>query len=917
MKNKDLLNEAKNIKDNKTKKRIIIIVLGIIFFLVPFVQFSHLFFSDKVFVSGDGLQFFTFTLYGSHSIFNGDLFMWNRFLANGVPYYPPNFVYPLSILLSFLPEKMFVFSFYGAHLAIGGVFFYLYLKEVECSEVVAICTSIIYVLSTHLGGLRKSHMVIIATIIYLPVILYFIENYIKTHKFKWLVYSSIFMAIQFFMGFWQSSLYSNIIVFIYLISIEVRNKKISIKWIKDISGWLTLYIGLIMVQLIPTFQIISEYSKSGSSNVSLDFFKSYSIHPFKALMMIFPNLFGENIYQSLGPMLSSEFDIELFLGVALFSTMIFGISKYYKEDRFKLIIAILVGTFIFAANAHIPGLSPILYKIPIIGGFRVPSRILFIFIFFTYVLCAMTLSKIRSKNDIKEYVKFNKFFFIILISIVVILSLAAITAVFNIVPEGERIEFIIRYYSMVKLVFMPAIIAIGAIFFIMSLILTLKDNAKIFKSISLVSLMVILITSVTILETNKYQSTSVSADIEKLKVSELDVQIRNDLGNKKIWEADTIPDKYIESIIFANSQMTKHYMGINSYMPFNNPRLSKLFTNKAILNPQINLSGLFINFIDSKNNLYMQNDLLSMLGIKYILDPSNIINKDGSILKRGTLETKIYNNKQIEIPGSSELFVFSDNIKLESNTWYRFDLSIDTNVIPELFYLDFQGGPSYDNAEQNKSVLIKKGFNKYSGYIMSGDVSVAEFPTQLRIITNAISKIVVSDLNITKIETTEEKGVYIPYKTKENISIYENLNAKDILFSPEEVQSIDNVEEIYDNVYNFSLDKISYIENTKNYVCSDTEINVLSFDNNQITAKLKSEGHSFVNFSQNYFPGWKATIDGKEVPVKLVNGLIQGVEIPQGEFVLQFKFVPVVFYISAGISFLTLLISLYLIIKKK
>ena len=49
----------------------------------------------------------------------------------------------------------------------------------------------------------------------------------------------------------------------------------------------------------------------------------------------------------------------------------------------------------------------------------------------------------------------------------------------------------------------------------------------------------------------------------------------------------------------------------------------------------------------------------------------------------------------------------------------------------------------------------------------------------------------------------------------------------------------------------------------------------------------------------------------------MVNGLIQGIEVPEGDSTIEFKFQPISIYIGGAVSILTLAIALFVIIKEK
>jgi hypothetical protein len=49
-------------------------------------------------------------------------------------------------------------------------------------------------------------------------------------------------------------------------------------------------------------------------------------------------------------------------------------------------------------------------------------------------------------------------------------------------------------------------------------------------------------------------------------------------------------------------------------------------------------------------------------------------------------------------------------------------------------------------------------------------------------------------------------------------------------------------------------------------------------------------GGTFLVFATNAYPGWTAAVDGNEVPVRIVNGALMGLEVPEGSHQIEFSF---------------------------
>jgi hypothetical protein len=106
----------------------------------------------------------------------------------------------------------------------------------------------------------------------------------------------------------------------------------------------------------------------------------------------------------------------------------------------------------------------------------------------------------------------------------------------------------------------------------------------------------------------------------------------------------------------------------------------------------------------------------------------------------------------------------------------------------------------------------------------------------------------------------------------------------------EEMQALDNF-----NPADTAIIQTAYRKNLNNQTSWSGEgtIELVKNDNDIIEYRSNSNSNQFAVFSEIFYTaGWKAFIDGKQVPISKVNYVLRGVSIPAGTHTIQFKFEP-------------------------
>lgn len=94
------------------------------------------------------------------------------------------------------------------------------------------------------------------------------------------------------------------------------------------------------------------------------------------------------------------------------------------------------------------------------------------------------------------------------------------------------------------------------------------------------------------------------------------------------------------------------------------------------------------------------------------------------------------------------------------------------------------------------------------------------------------------------------------------------------------------------------------------YKDSLSTITLTAYEPNHLIYKSSSAKDGLAVFSEIYYPGWQAYIDGKEVPHGRADYILRVMNIPAGEHTIEFKFDPQSLHITEGIAYAALAILL-------
>lgn len=892
MKKNKKIKERKKSEENQkvTYNRIDILIVGA-YILIPLIFFIKLLVTKNYMVAGDGLGYLAGSQFIKDGIVNGEIPLWNRFNAAGTPFVGDiqnKFFYPLMWIYLIFSAQLGFKLYFLMHLSLAGIFMYFYLRNIGLIRATSFFGGIVFMFS-NLIIIRYEHINIMNSIIWMPLMLLLVENLVSTQKNKFAIILGLVMGLQFLGGFPQIALYTDIVVFFYYISISCQNKITFKNIIKKISVSIIIYIGIISIQLIPLIELMKF---SGRNNVSYEFFSSYSFDIRMLATMIFPEFWGpwaNHLNKAI------EFPTDIYLGVIVFNLIIYTMIFHYKNKKVKLLRIIMIITLLFSCAPQIPFLGHLIYKAPIINSFRVLSRALFIFVISGIILSSIGLNKVIVNKEYNRYFKFSSsLFIIILVSAIISNKMLTNNNFANVyLPTillslaNLLIAFIMMRYKFYNnksdrltkfIIITMSIICVLDVYYF-----NIDSGGDVYRDGALFN------------QTKNKIDVCLNSEISEYLKKQIDIE-----QYRIILDYDSDGKYYKEAIgLKANNNIFNRLMSMQSYITFE---------NKQYLNINSVNNGKYINSKDS--NL----DILSMFSNKYIVKE-----KDSRLLFVDNVKGKtIYFNEE-----PLELELLKNNvggipiaINLEQNTNLKVEIEFNIDEIPSEFFTIDLYGSNYDLAEANQELgnKIKVGENKFEFMLNTGAVEIPD-DAVLRIVgynKDSDSKITINKLVVSKIDEKIDDRMKMVYENN-NLVVYENLNAKPIIFSPQKVINIET-SDISQNIWDSKkMNEISYVNGFKNLDITDTSIEIIDIKNNSVSANVKSEKETFVNMSQCYYPGWNVYVDGEKSNLYIVNNVIQGVAIPAGEHEIVFRFQPKSLYLGAFISLITLIISMFVL----
>ena len=182
-------------------------------------------------------------------------------------------------------------------------------------------------------------------------------------------------------------------------------------------------------------------------------------------------------------------------------------------------------------------------------------------------------------------------------------------------------------------------------------------------------------------------------------------------------------------------------------------------------------------------------------------------------------------------------------------------------------------------------------------------------PIQLATATPAAMRVLsllsVSDLlQHVRGDPIRQPGLRIAYRGRDGV-VYNNANALPRVFLAGSQQTVDGEKAAEDAVLAPDFDRRNVVVTERQVPglpqagadasASPGSARLVSYGAEKVVAEADARRRSMFVLTDVHYPGWKATVDGRDAPIERVDYLLRGVSLPPGRHTVEFRYEPASF----------------------
>lgn len=371
---------------------------------LPIAYFGRAITGKIALLQGDGWkQNFPLRVLAGRMIADGQLPLWNPYIYGGTPlmasvypgvFYPPNWLF--AILPSLAAMHIVVITTY--HLALIGT--YLYARRIGLDRLSSFLSGMVFTFGAFMiAHLEQTSRISAAA--WLPWVLLAVEHLYQKLSWRWVLLGSLFIALQLFAGEPQMTAYTVITAGAYAVfSLFFRDEHTPRpKFVASLAVLAIIGVLLSSVQLLPEWELLRQ---SDRSNINYEYFSAFSFPPRQIVTFIAPFFYGGAAVAPYYKSYTGDWNIMTTSGyVGLMTLMLTIVAIITPRNRrmtlFWVFLAIL--SLILSFGSYLPfGIHRALYHVPLYNIFRGSYRNFFELSFAMAILAGIGVSCLKNKE---------------------------------------------------------------------------------------------------------------------------------------------------------------------------------------------------------------------------------------------------------------------------------------------------------------------------------------------------------------------------------------------------------------------------------------------------------------------------------------------------------------------------------------
>ncbi|MCP4601176.1 MAG: YfhO family protein [Proteobacteria bacterium] len=365
---------------------------------------------------------------------------WNPYVFAGTPYFSAaNGLYYLPHYFFFLlPTPLAINLNLILHFFLAGAFCFGFLRSIGIKHIGSMVGGIMYMSPIieilHVFG---GHIPRLEARAWIPFVFWMYYGFHKRHSAIYFLLGALGIAFQIFTGHVQIVFYTLFCLAAYFIFLSFTSNDFSI--FKNAYRFVLFCLaGVVIsgVQLLPTLM----WSTGAGRAQTYEFATSFSFPPLNIVTALVPYIWGDKVDMTyFGP----SYIWESMLFVSITSVALVLASAILDRKKATLFfLGMMTLCFVVALGKYTPIYKAFYYAVPGYKFFRVPGRILTVFVFFVSVLSGIGVSSIIENG--KEKTKEIRVFLIVLFSIFSVLLIGYLYFFFT-NSKSETFHTLLKY----------------------------------------------------------------------------------------------------------------------------------------------------------------------------------------------------------------------------------------------------------------------------------------------------------------------------------------------------------------------------------------------------------------------------------------------------------------------------------------